>query len=72
MQSYLISIKDAYIKRFGTVLGYILLVVSALVSIAILGFLIKTFLKVAIAIIIICCALFVMYKLSEVIKSKKQ
>lgn len=72
MMNYLISIKDAFVKRFGTVLGYILLVISALVAISILGFLIKTFFKVAIGIFIICCALFGIYKLSEVIKSKQQ
>ncbi|MGI6622997.1 MAG: hypothetical protein GX227_06035 [Clostridiaceae bacterium] len=72
MLSYLISIKDAYIKRFGNILGYILLVVSALVSLSILGFLIRAFFKIAIGIFIICCALFGIYKLSEVLKSEKQ
>ncbi len=72
MMNYLISIRDAFVNRFGTVLGYILLVIGALLAISILGFLIKTFFKVAIGILIVCCALFGIYKLSEVIKAKKQ
>ncbi|HHW21953.1 MAG TPA: hypothetical protein GXX26_03600 [Clostridiaceae bacterium] len=72
MLNCLISIRDAYIKRFGTVLGYILLVISALISLSIIGFLIRTFFKIAIWILITCCALFGIYKLSELLKSEKQ
>jgi hypothetical protein len=72
MLNYLISIKDVFIKRFGTILGYILLVISALISLSILAFLIKTFFKIAMGILITCCALFGIYKLSEVLRAKKQ
>lgn len=71
MYNYFISFKDAFINRFGPVLGYPLMVICLLVSLSIIVFLLKFFFSAAIGLLIACCVLFGIYKLSEIIKAKK-
>lgn len=71
MHNYFISFRDAFINKFGPVLGYPLMVICLLVSLSVIIFLLRFFFSAAIGLLIAGCVLFGIYKLSEIIKAKK-
>lgn len=70
MYNYFITFRDAFINRFGPVLGYVLMVICLIVTLSVIICLIKFFFKIAVGLLIICCILFGIYKLKELIKKK--
>lgn len=72
MYNYLFSIKDAFIKRFGPVLGYPLMVICLFVTLTVIIYIIRLFFSAALGFLIAFCILFGIYRLNEVIHAKKK
>ncbi|MGI6083873.1 MAG: hypothetical protein ACOYIF_00350 [Acetivibrionales bacterium] len=70
MYNSFMSFRDAFINRFGSVLGYVLMVFCMLVTLSLTIFLIKFFFKIAAGLLIACCVLYGIYKLRELIKKR--
>lgn len=71
MLNYLIGLKDATLKKFGPILGTIILVLGVIVAVSIIGAVVKALFGLAVALVIGAAILFGVYKLFEAISSKK-
>ena len=71
MVDRLVEIKNNTVKKFGPVLGYVILIAGALAIISVLGFLLKSLIKMVIVLAIGAIVVFGAYKLYELMSSKK-
>ena len=69
--NFIVDFKDTVIHKFGTVLGTVVLVVCAVVALSIIVFPLKTFLGIAIGLIIAAAVILGIYKLTEFFKKKR-
>ncbi|NLW02455.1 MAG: hypothetical protein GX027_04230 [Clostridiaceae bacterium] len=70
MLNTLVEFKNTVVKKFGPVLGYAILVVGGLAVLSVLGFLLKSLIKLAIALAIGAILVFGAIKLYEILGSK--
>ncbi len=70
MLNTLVEFKNTVVKKFGPVLGYAILVVGGLAVLSVLGFLLKSLIKLAIALAIGAILKFGAIKLYEILGSK--
>ena len=70
MLNTLVEFKNTVVKKFGPVLGYAILVAGGLAVLSVLGFLIKSLIKLAIALAIGAILVFGAIKLYEILGSK--
>ena len=71
MVDRLVEIKNNTVKKFGPVLGYVILIAGALAILSVLGFLFKSLIKMVIVLAIGAIVVFGAYKLYELMSSKK-
>jgi|BioPla2DNA2_1021312.scaffolds.fasta_scaffold131536_2 uncharacterized membrane protein len=71
MVDRLVEIKNNTVKKFGPVLGYVILIAGALAILSVLGFLLKSLIKMVIVLAIGAIVVFGAYKLYELMSSKK-
>ena len=71
MVDRLVEIKNNTVKKFGPVLGYVILIAGALAILRVLGFLLKSLIKMVIVLAIGAIVVFGAYKLYELMSSKK-
>lgn len=70
MLNTLVEFRNTVVKKFGPVLGYAILVVGGLAVLSVLGFLLKSLIKLAIALAIGAILVFGAIKLYEILGSK--
>lgn len=71
MLNTLVEFKNTVMKKFGPILGTILLALAALAALAVLGYLVKTFIKTAIGLAIAALVFFGGYKAYEALSKKR-
>lgn len=71
MLGYLVDIKNTVVKKFGPILGYGILAVGGLAVLSALWLLLKSLIKMVIALAIGAVVVFGVYKLYELLGSKK-
>lgn len=71
MVDRLFEIKNAAVRKFGLVLGYAILIVGCLAFLSLLGFLLKSLIKLGIALAVGAILLFGAFKLYELLSTKK-
>jgi len=72
MVDRLFEIKNAAVRKFGPVLGYAILIVGCLAFLSLLGFLLKSLIKLGIALAVGAILLFGAFKLYELLSTKKK
>lgn len=71
MLDQLVVFKNTVIRKFGPVLGYAILIVGILAVISLLGFLLRSLVKLGIALAVAAIVFFGAYKLYELLSAKK-
>jgi hypothetical protein len=70
MYNYFLSFRNAFINRFGLLLGYPLMVICMFVTLSVIIFLLRFFFSIAMGLLFAGLILFGFYKLRQIINMK--